>query len=81
MRLFDRNQYQLSQNQFHASKIHKEPIHFAFLSSQIYNTVHADKQIYWYTPPPFQTKSVEGLEFGLKHKYFFPSENDELKPK
>lgn len=40
-------------------------------------------KIYWYTPPPlpFQTKSVEGLEFGLKHKYFFPSENDELKPK
>lgn len=32
-------------------------------------------------PPPLQTKSVEGLEFGLKHKYFFPSENDELKPK
>lgn len=34
-------------------------------------------------PPPskLRAKSVEGLEFGLKHKYFFPSENDELKPK
>lgn len=54
----------------------------AFLSIQIYNTVHADKQnLLVYPPPPLQTKSVEGLEFGQKHKYFFPLENDELKPK
>lgn len=59
------------------TKFTKSQFTVIFLASK-YNTCRQTKPVY---PPPPQTKSIEGSEFGQQYNYLFQSENNELKPK